>query len=40
MFKEAASGRGYVCDSQMNEPLTHMEIAAAVRGRHKWNTET
>jgi len=22
----------------MKEPLTHNEIAAAVRGRHSWNT--
>ena len=24
----------------MRGPLTHSEIAAAVRGRHCWNTET
>jgi hypothetical protein len=40
MFKEACSGRGYVCDAQMEGPLTHSEIAAAVRGRHQYNTET
>ena len=34
MFHEAASGRGYITDKQMNGPLTHNEIAAAVRGRH------
>lgn len=40
MFHEAASGRGYVTDKQMSGPLTQKEIAAAVRGRHAWNTET
>ena len=40
MFKEATSRRGYICDAQMNGPLTHAEIAAAVRGRHSWNTES
>ena len=24
----------------MQGPITHEEIAAAVRGRHKWNTNT
>jgi hypothetical protein len=24
----------------MQGPITHEEIAAAVRGRHKWNTQT
>ena len=40
MFLEAASGRGFITDKQMRGPLTHNEIAAAVRGRHCWNTET
>ena len=40
MFKHASSGRFYVSDSQINGPLTHKEIAAAVRGRHRWNTKT
>lgn len=40
MFHEAASGRGYVTDKQMAGPLTHQEIAAAVRGRHAWNNQT
>lgn len=40
MFHEAASGRGYITNKQMNGPLTHNEIAAAVRGRHQWNIET
>ena len=34
MYDEACSGRGYICDSQFSGPLTHQEIAAAVRGRH------
>ena len=40
MFKEAGSGRGFVSEEQMNGPITHKEIAAAVRGRHKWNQKT
>jgi hypothetical protein len=39
MFKEACTGRGYISDTQMKGPLTHEEIAAAVRGRHRWNPE-
>jgi hypothetical protein len=39
MYEEARSGRGFVCDAQFNGPLTHSEIAAAVRGRHMWNNE-
>ena len=34
MFREAASGRGYLSEATKDEPLTHEEIAAAVRGRH------
>lgn len=33
MFEEACSGRGYKSNEQINGPLTHDEIAAAVRGR-------
>lgn len=40
MFEEACSGRGFVCEAQINGPLNHAEIAAAVRGRHLWNLET
>lgn len=40
MFEDACSGRGFVSDEQMQEPLTHLEIAAAVRGRHSWNTQS
>jgi hypothetical protein len=39
MFEEAASGRGFISKEQMSGPLTHEEIAAAVRGRHQWNSE-
>lgn len=39
MFTEAASGRGYVSDQQMKGSLTHDEVAAAVRGRHCWDTQ-
>ena len=39
MFEEAASGRGFISKEQMRGPLTHEEIAAAVRGRHQWNCE-
>lgn len=40
MFKEAATGRGFVSEEQINGPITHKEVAAAVRGRHKWNAKT
>lgn len=40
MYDEARSGRGFVCDAQINGPLTHSEIAAAVRGRHQWNSDS
>eukprot|EP00347_Sterkiella_histriomuscorum_P011430 403372486 len=39
MFKEASSGRGIVHEKQREAPLTLEEIAAAVRGRHKWNSQ-
>jgi len=37
MFKEAASGRGYISNATYNNPLSHEEVAAAVRGRHAWD---
>ena len=40
MFKEASSGRGIIHEKQREAPLTLDEIAAAVRGRHRWNKET
>lgn len=38
MFKEASKGRGIIHEKQREDPLTIDEIAAAVRGRHRWNT--
>ena len=40
MFKDAASGRGYLSDKASMAPLTQEEVASAVRGRHKWNVQT
>lgn len=40
MFKDAASGRGYLSDKASMAPLTQEEVASAVRGRHKWNVKT
>ncbi len=40
MFEDAIQGRGYITEQQRTGPLRHDEIAAAVRGRHCWNTET
>lgn len=40
MFKEAATGRGFLSEEQINGPITHKEVAAAVRGRHRWNAKT
>lgn len=39
MFREAASGRGYLSEATRDAPLTHEEVAAAVRGRHQWDTQ-
>jgi len=39
MFKEASKGRGIVHAKQREAPLTLDEVAAAVRGRYKWNIE-
>ena len=38
MFEDAISGRGYITEEQRTGALRHDEIAAAVRGRHCWNT--
>lgn len=40
MFADATAGRGYVCDSQLRGPLTHEEVASAVRGRHCWDVKS
>jgi hypothetical protein len=40
MFKDASSGRGIIHEKQREAPLTLDEVAAAVRGRHKYNTHT
>jgi hypothetical protein len=40
MFDDARSGRGFVCERQMMGPLTHMEVAAAVKGRHCYDHNT
>lgn len=39
MFYEAAKGRGIIHEHQKHAPLTLEEIAAAVRGRHRWNPQ-
>jgi len=40
MYAEACGGRGFVTKKQMVGPLTHEEVASAVRGRHRWNRVT
>lgn len=40
MFFDAIKGRGHVNEKQRLAPLTHDEIATAVRGRHAYNTKT
>jgi hypothetical protein len=40
MFEEAISGRGFITEKQRTSPLSNEEIAACVRGRHRWNTKT
>ena len=37
MYADAVKGRGYVNEAQRLAPLTHDEIATAVRGRHAWD---
>ena len=39
MFEDAIRGRGFINVEQRTRPLTHEEIATAVRGRHRWNTK-
>ena len=40
MFADAIKGRGFVNEAQRLAPLSHDEVAGAVRGRHAWNTQT
>ena len=40
MFKDCCKGRGFINENQRFAPLTHEEVATAVRGRHAWNTKT
>jgi len=40
MFHEITKTRVLTNENKRNEPLTLDEIQAAVRGRHKWNTQT
>lgn len=40
LFNEIAERRAVVHEKQKSEPLDFEEIVAAIRGRHKWNTET
>ena len=39
MFKEASCGRGIIHEKQREAPLTLEEVCAAVRGRHRWNSQ-
>lgn len=39
MFEDAIRGRGFINEQQRLAPLSHDEIAAAVRGRHAWDTK-
>ena len=38
MYKDACKGRGFISNKQMQGPLSRLEVAAAVRGRHCWDT--
>ena len=40
MFEDAIKGRGFINEEQRQRPLTHEEVATAVRGRQRWNTKT
>lgn len=39
LFEEAISGRGCTSEKQRRGPITHEEVAACVRGRHRWNSQ-
>ena len=39
MVTDAVKGRGVINEAQRNAPLTHEEVATAVRGRHAWNAQ-
>ena len=40
MFNDATKGRGVIREEKRGDPLTLDEVIAAVRGRHRWNTES
>lgn len=40
IFEDAIKGRGFTNEEQRIRPLSHDEVATAVRGRHRWNTRT
>lgn len=40
MFNDAIKGRGFVSEAQRLAPLTHEEVATAVRGRHAYNARS
>lgn len=40
MFEEATQGRIHCTEQKKRAALSHEEVAACVRGRHKWNSET
>lgn len=40
MYDDAIKGRGFVNEAQRIAPLTHEEVATAVRGRHAYNSRT
>lgn len=37
MFEDAIKGRGFVSEAQRLAPISHEEVATAVRGRHAFN---
>lgn len=40
MYLDATKGRAVINEEKRHAPLTLDEVSAAVRGRHKWNTQT
>jgi hypothetical protein len=40
MFVDATKNRAVVLEKHRNDPLTQDEVISAVRGRHRWNTQT
>ena len=39
MFNDIVRGRAVINEKHRNDPLTLDEVMAAVRGRHKWNSD-